>query len=122
MRYLILGAGPAGLTVANKLKELGITDFVVLEREGTAGGLCRSVEVDGSPFDIGGGHFLDVRRPTVNDFLFKFMPEEEWDKYNRDNSFISTVLVCSCSVSASLFSLSLCISSSRYGKWAKVSF
>ena len=88
MRYLILGAGPAGLTVANKLKELGITDFVVLEREETAGGLCRSVEVDGSPFDIGGGHFLDVRRPTVNDFLFKFMPEEEWDKYTRDSRIV----------------------------------
>ena len=70
MKYLILGAGPAGLTVANKLKESGITDFVVLEREETAGGLCRSVEVDGSPFDIGGGHFLDVRRPAVNDFLY----------------------------------------------------
>ena len=88
MKYLILCAGPAGLTVANKLKESGITDFVVLEREETAGGLCRSVEVDGSPFDIGGGHFLDVRRPAVNDFLFKFMPEEEWDKYNRDSRIV----------------------------------
>ena len=88
MKYLILGAGPAGLTVANKLKESGITDFVVLEREETAGELCRSVEVDGSPFDIGGGHFLDVRRPAVNDFLFKFMPEEEWDKYNRDSRIV----------------------------------
>ena len=88
MKYLILGAGPAGLTVANKLKESGFTDFVVLEREETAGGLCRSVEVDGSPFDIGGGHFLDVRRPAVNDFLFKFMPEEEWDKYNRDSRIL----------------------------------
>ena len=88
MKYLILGAGPAGLTVANKLKESGITDFVVLEREETAGGLCRSVEVDGSAFDIGGGHFLDVRRPAVNDFLFKFMPEEEWDKYNRDSRIV----------------------------------
>ena len=57
MKYLILGAGPAGLTVANMLKQKGITDFLVLEREATAGGLCRSVDVDGAPFDIGGGHF-----------------------------------------------------------------
>lgn len=88
MKYLILGAGPTGLTVANKLKERGISDFLVLEGEKVAGGLCRSLNVDGSPFDIGGGHFLDVRRPLVNEFLFKFMPENEWDKYDRDSRIV----------------------------------
>ena len=88
MKYLILGAGPAGLTVANKLSEKGIKDFLVLEKEDIAGGLCRSVDVDGSPFDIGGGHYLDVRRSHVNEFLFKFMPEEEWDKYDRDSRIV----------------------------------
>lgn len=83
MKYLILGAGPAGLTFANKLLQSGEDSFVVLEREATAGGLCRSTDVDGAPFDIGGGHFLDVRRPHVNDFLFQFMPESEWDLYSR---------------------------------------
>lgn len=85
MKYLILGAGPAGLTFANRLKQNGETSFLVLERENEAGGLCRSMEVDGSPFDIGGGHFLDVRRPGVNQFLFQFMPEDEWDEYERDS-------------------------------------
>ena len=88
MRYLILGAGPAGLTVANRLKERGITDFLVIEREKEAGGLCRSVEVDGAPLDIGGGHFLDVRRPGVNEFLFQFMPVTEWEKYDRDSRIV----------------------------------
>ena len=83
MKFLILGAGPAGLTFANKLLQTGEDSFLVLEREDTAGGLCRSVDVDGSPFDIGGGHFLDVRRPLVNEFLFQFMPESEWDLYQR---------------------------------------
>lgn len=82
---IILGAGPAGLTFANKIKQKGITDFLVLEAENEAGGLCRSVDVDGSPFDIGGGHFLDVRRPQVNEFLFQFMPEEEWNLFDRDS-------------------------------------
>lgn len=85
MKYLILGAGPAGLTAANKLREIGEDSFLVLEKEETAGGLCRSAMVDGSPLDVGGGHFLDVRRPEVNSFLFKFMPEDEWDKYDRDS-------------------------------------
>lgn len=88
MKYLILGAGPAGLTFANKLKQAGINDFLVLEREDSAGGLCRSVNVDGSPFDIGGGHFLDVRRPKVNEFLFGFMPEDEWNKFDRDSRIV----------------------------------
>lgn len=87
-KYIILGAGPAGLTFANKLKESGETDFLVVEKEAEAGGLCRSTEVDHAPFDIGGGHFLDVRRPDVNKFLFRFMPEEEWNLYTRDSRIV----------------------------------
>lgn len=57
MKYLILGAGPAGLTFANQLKQLGETSFLVVEKEKNAGGLCRSTIVDEKPFDIGGGAF-----------------------------------------------------------------
>lgn len=85
MKYLILGAGPAGLTFANRLYQKGITDFLVLEKENVAGGLCRSVEIDGAPFDIGGGHFLDVRRQNVLDFLFGFMSKDEWNLFDRDS-------------------------------------
>lgn len=85
MKYLILGAGPSGLTFANKLLEAGEKDFLVLEAEKSAGGLCRSTDVDSSPFDIGGGHFLDVRDPDVTDFVFGFLPEDEWDRYERDS-------------------------------------
>lgn len=85
VKYLILGAGPAGLTFARKLMDRGEDSFLVLEKEKTAGGLCRSTEVDGSPFDIGGGHFLDVRRPQVNEFLFRYLPREEWQFFERDS-------------------------------------
>ncbi len=85
MKYLILGGGPAGLTFANRLKQLGESDFLLLEKENEAGGLCRSADVDGAPLDIGGGHFLDVRRPMVNEFLFEFMPESEWNLFIRDS-------------------------------------
>lgn len=84
-KYLILGAGPAGLTVGNALLQKGENDFWVIEAEAEVGGLCRSCIVDGAPFDIGGGHFLDVRRPKVNEFLFHFMPEEEWNSFKRDS-------------------------------------
>jgi protoporphyrinogen oxidase len=83
VRYCILGAGPSGLTFACALKQAGETSFLVLEKEDEVGGLCRSKEVDGSPLDIGGGHFLDLRRPTVLDFLFQYMPREEWAEHRR---------------------------------------
>ena len=85
MRYLILGAGVAGLTFATQLKLRGEDSFLLLERSHEAGGLCRSVYNNGTPIDIGGGHILDVRRPHVTKFLFEFMPENEWNRYIRDS-------------------------------------
>ncbi len=85
MKYIIVGAGPGGLTFANRLMEKGEMDFLILEQEEEAGGLCRSKEVDGSPLDIGGGHFLDVKKSHVNEFLFQFMPKEEWEYFERDS-------------------------------------
>ena len=83
-KFLILGAGPAGLSFAIRLLQNGERDFLVLEAQHEAGGLCRSVDVDGSALDIGGGHILDVRRPEVVKFLFAFMPREEWNYFVRD--------------------------------------
>lgn len=85
VKFLILGAGPAGLSFANRLMEKGEDSFLVLEKESVPGGLCRSVDVDDAPLDIGGGHFLDTRDKRVNDFLFQFMPESEWNSFERDS-------------------------------------
>lgn len=82
-KYVILGAGPSGLAFANRLMDNGETSFVVLEKESEAGGLCRSAIVDGSPLDIGGGHILDTRNKKAIDYVFKFMPEREWNFYHR---------------------------------------
>lgn len=85
VKFLILGAGPAGLAFANRLLERGEESFLVIEKEAVSGGLCRSVDVDDAPLDIGGGHFLDTRDKRVNSFLFQFMPESEWNSFERDS-------------------------------------
>jgi UDP-galactopyranose mutase len=54
-RYCIIGAGPTGLGAAYRLKELGIDDYVVLERNDYAGGLATSFKDDaGFTWDLGG--------------------------------------------------------------------
>ncbi|MSM40059.1 MAG: NAD(P)-binding protein [Geobacter sp.] len=87
-RYVILGAGPSGLSFAHTLLRHGETSFVVLEKEATPGGLCRSCVVDGAPLDIGGGHFLDTKRCDVLDFVYSFMPKTEWCEYERISRII----------------------------------
>lgn len=107
MKYLILGAGPAGLTFANRLLQNDIDDFLVLEMEDEAGGLCRSKEVGGAPLDIGGGHFLDVRNPEVLDFLFPFMDEALWDKYERDSRIVVNGNTISSPIEANIWQMKL---------------
>ncbi len=57
-RVVVIGAGPAGLGAAHRLRELGVDDVVVLEASADVGGLARSVRDDaGFTYDIG-GHVL----------------------------------------------------------------
>jgi protoporphyrinogen oxidase len=85
IKYAVLGAGPSGLALSNSLILQGLKseEILVFEKKSEVGGLCRSEIVDGSPLDIGGGHFLDVKRKNVLDFVFKFMPREEWALHDR---------------------------------------
>lgn len=84
-RFIILGAGPSGLALAHTLLDRGVplSEILVLEKESSAGGLCRSETVDGFPLDIGGGHFLDIKHKEVLEFIFRFMPESEWNRHDR---------------------------------------
>jgi UDP-galactopyranose mutase len=59
VRYLILGAGPTGLGAAQRLSELGESDYLVLEREAHPGGLSASFSDDsGFTWDVGGHVFF----------------------------------------------------------------
>lgn len=84
-KYLILGGGPAGLTFANMLLDAGEENFLLLEKEELAGGLCRTVYVDGQPIDIGGGHILDARNKRVDEYMFRFLPRGKWNTFTRDS-------------------------------------
>src|SRR5262249_26802949 len=52
-RVVVVGAGIAGLTVANALAHGGV-ECVVLEARGRIGGRLHTVDLAGSPVDLGG--------------------------------------------------------------------
>lgn len=65
---LVVGAGPAGLAVAYALQG----DTLILEKESEVGGLCRSVEHEGSVFDIG-GHSFHTPHPHVRELITELL-------------------------------------------------
>ncbi|MFD9317603.1 protoporphyrinogen/coproporphyrinogen oxidase [Streptomyces sp. NPDC060053] len=67
---VIIGAGPAGLSAAH---HLGGTDHLILEQSAEPGGLCRSFELDGVPFDLG-GHAFFTRHEYVRELLARTSP------------------------------------------------
>ena len=63
---VIIGAGPAGLTAAYELSEMG-GDPIVLEQDRVVGGIARTVEHRGYRFDIGGHRFFS-KVPLINEW------------------------------------------------------
>ena len=56
--YVIIGGGPTGLGAAHRLCELNQSDWVLLEKSGSLGGLASSVvDEQGFIWDLG-GHVL----------------------------------------------------------------
>jgi protoporphyrinogen oxidase len=66
-KIIILGAGLSGLSAAWHLKQKGVAS-VILEKEKTVGGLCRSKQVKDFIFDYD-GHLLHFR----NDYTLKLV-------------------------------------------------
>jgi len=54
-RIAIIGAGPAGLTAAETLKQAGYQHVTVFERSNRAGGKCYSLDHDGRSYEMGAG-------------------------------------------------------------------
>lgn len=55
-RIAIIGAGPAGLSVAHFLRKKGYSRFTVFEQNAQVGGKCISLTVDGKSFDLGANY------------------------------------------------------------------
>jgi protoporphyrinogen oxidase len=56
-RVVVIGAGPAGLTAAHELTDLG-HQSIVFEKDDQVGGIARTVSYRGYRFDIGGHRFF----------------------------------------------------------------
>ena len=65
---LIVGGGPSGLALAYGLQG----DTLLLEKEETVGGLCRSIHHGGGVFDIG-GHSFHTPHPEVFKLVDRLM-------------------------------------------------
>ena len=70
---VVLGAGLAGLAAADKLVSQG-AEVIVIEKEDSAGGMCRSFKQDGFTFDLGGHRFLPHIQHTA-DYVSSLFPD-----------------------------------------------
>ncbi len=74
--HLVIGAGPTGLGAALCLKEQGVDDFLLLERNNHAGGLAASFQDrQGFTWDFG-GHVLFSHYPTFDHQVAAVMGDE----------------------------------------------
>jgi protoporphyrinogen oxidase len=73
---VVIGAGPAGLTAAVRLRQADV-DVTVLEASDSVGGISRTVERDGWRFDLGGHRFF-TKVPEVEAFWHEVLPDEDF--------------------------------------------
>jgi protoporphyrinogen oxidase len=85
MKYVIIGSGPTGLGAAYRLKQLGIEDFVVLEKENYVGGLATSfVDSEGFTWDIG-GHVQFSHYKYFDDLMIEALGHDGWLNHQRES-------------------------------------
>lgn len=85
--FIIIGAGITGITLCKKLREKGYR-VLVLEKKSEIGGLCRTRNIHGHILDIGGGHFFYTKYQEVYDYIFSYIPKEEFNYYERVSKII----------------------------------
>ena len=73
-KFVVIGAGPAGLTAAHQLAELGHAP-TVLEKARIVGGLARTEDYKGYYFDMGGHRFY-TKSALVTEFWEKVLGDD----------------------------------------------
>ena len=73
---VVIGAGPAGLTAAVRLRQADV-NVTVVEATDSVGGISRTVERDGWRFDLGGHRFF-TKVPEVEAFWHEILPDEDF--------------------------------------------
>lgn len=63
VKYLIIGGGISGLQLASELKE----DYLIIEKNNSVGGYCKSFYQDGFVWDYA-GHFFHGDKLNINEF------------------------------------------------------
>lgn len=81
---VIIGAGLTGLSAAYHLRQYGIDDIFICEKQPEPGGLLRTSRVDGFTFDHT-GHFLHVNDPYFSSFLSSLCDLSEFDTIHRQS-------------------------------------
>ncbi|MCO6432074.1 MAG: FAD-dependent oxidoreductase [Deltaproteobacteria bacterium] len=84
-RYLIIGAGPTGLGAAYRLKDLGESDFIIVDQNDWIGGLAASfVDPNGFTWDIG-GHVQFSHYKYFDDAMDAALGKDGWLMHERES-------------------------------------
>ena len=84
---LVLGAGPAGITFADKIRELG-GDFEIdiFEKSSYIGGISKTFNYKGNRIDIGGHRFFSKSDEVMQWWANKFpLLIDKKDSVNQEN-------------------------------------
>ncbi|MEV6657912.1 flavin-containing monooxygenase [Nocardia fluminea] len=101
-RVAIIGAGFAGLGVAVRLRQLGITDFVVLERASDIGGTWRDNTYPGAGCDVPSQLYSYSFAPNP-DWTHSFSTQPQIQRYVQDvadRHGVRDSIVLDCEVTA----------------------
>lgn len=72
MRVAIIGAGPAGIAAAIRLRSRGYNDVKIYESAGRVGGKAMTVEIDGRHYDLGAALINSQRYPHTMALAHKY--------------------------------------------------
>lgn len=86
-RYIVIGAGPAGLTAARSLLAQGCTEVLVIEQEDVAGGISKTVRHNGNRIDLGGHRFFS-KSDEVMQWWQSVLPMESKDMPLDEEAFL----------------------------------